>query len=79
MLHLSSFAPTVLTAFAVSLVEFVEALTIVLAVGIVRGWRSPLLGVGAALALLVALIALLGRSLANVPLRSCSSWSARCC
>ena len=64
----SSLAPTVLAAFAASLVEFVEALTIVLAVGIVRGWRSPLLGVGAALVLLVALIALLGRSLASVPL-----------
>src|SRR3989475_4567746 len=36
--------PTVVTAFLGSLVECVEALTIVLAVGTVRGWRSALLG-----------------------------------
>lgn len=36
--------PTVLAAFLASLVEFVEALTIVLAVGTVRGWRLALLG-----------------------------------
>lgn len=35
--------PSVLAAFLGSLVEFVEALTIVLAVGTVRGWR-PLAG-----------------------------------
>ena len=34
-------------AFLASAVEMVEALTIVLAVGVVRGWRSPLVGVGA--------------------------------
>ena len=38
----------VLGAFLASAVEMVEALTIVLAVGIVRGWRSTLIGVGAA-------------------------------
>jgi uncharacterized membrane protein len=32
------------TAFLGSLVEFIEALTIVLAVGTVRGWRSAMLG-----------------------------------
>jgi Ca2+/H+ antiporter, TMEM165/GDT1 family len=31
--------PTVLAAFFASLVEFVEAFTVVLAVGAVRGWR----------------------------------------
>ena len=36
-----------MAAFLASLVEFVEALTIVLAVGIVRGWRSALFGVSA--------------------------------
>ena len=40
----------VLGAFLASAVEMVEALTIVLGVGIVRGWRAPLIGVGAALA-----------------------------
>ena len=33
-------APTVAAAFLAALVECVEALTIVLAVGTVRGWRS---------------------------------------
>jgi len=36
------------SAFLASAVEMVEALTIVLAVGVTRGWRSTLLGVGAA-------------------------------
>jgi uncharacterized membrane protein len=41
---------------------------VVLAVGIVRGWRNALLGATAALLLLLALIALFGRSLAWLPL-----------
>ena len=68
MPHWTSLAPTVLASFMASMVEFVEALTIVLAVGIVRGWRSALLGTGAALAVLLALVALLGPSLARIPL-----------
>ena len=68
MQHWISLAPTALGSFMASVVEFVEALTIVLAVGIVRGWRSALLGAGAALAVLVALVALLGPSLARIPL-----------
>jgi uncharacterized membrane protein len=47
-------APTVLAAFFASLVEFIEALTIVLAVGAVRGWRGAI--GGAALALVVPLL-----------------------
>jgi uncharacterized membrane protein len=64
----TSTGPTVLASFMASMVEFVEALTIVLAVGVVRGWRSALLGTGAALAVLVALIVVLGQSLAKIPL-----------
>ena len=37
-----------LGAFLASAVEMVEALTIVLGVGVVRGWRSPLIGAAAA-------------------------------
>jgi uncharacterized membrane protein len=68
MTQWTSVAPTVLASFMASLVEFVEALTIVLAVGVVRGWRSALLGTGAALALLMALVALLGPALTRIPL-----------
>ena len=40
----------VLATFLASAVEAVEALTIVLATGVTRGWRSSLIGVGAAIA-----------------------------
>jgi uncharacterized membrane protein len=46
----------------------VEALTIVLAVGLTRGWRSTLLGVGAALLALAVLVAALGPSLSSIPI-----------
>jgi len=59
-----------LSAFLASAVEMVEALTIVLAVGVTRGWRSALLGVGAALLGLVALVGLLGPSLSTVPINT---------
>jgi uncharacterized membrane protein len=59
----------VLTSFLASAVEMVEALTIVLAVGLTRGWRSALTGVGVALAALVVVVAALGPSLVHyVPL-----------
>ena len=60
--------PTVLASFLASLVEFVEALTVVLAVGSVRGWKPALSGTMSALLTLVVLILLLGRSLALIPL-----------
>jgi uncharacterized membrane protein len=50
------------------LVEFVEALTVVLAVGAVRGWRWALIGTATALAVLVLLVGVFGQSLARVPL-----------
>jgi len=55
-------------AFLASLVEFVEALTIVLAVGTVRGWRPALVGAGAGAALLVALVAIFGPLLSKLPI-----------
>ena len=66
----TSIAPIVLAAFMASMVEFVEALTIVLAVGVVRGWRSALLGTSAALAVLLALVAALGPALMRIPLQT---------
>jgi uncharacterized membrane protein len=46
----------------------VEALTIVLAVGHTRGWRSALQGVAVALVALAALVAAFGPALVHVPL-----------
>ena len=57
-----------LAAFLACLVEMVEALTIVLAVGVVRGWRSPLMGVGAAVVVLAVIVAVLGPALRLVPI-----------
>jgi uncharacterized membrane protein len=57
-----------LSAFLASAVEMVEALTIVLAVGVTRGWRSSLLGVGAALLALAGLVAALGPSISSIPI-----------
>jgi uncharacterized membrane protein len=58
------------TTFAASAVEAVEALTIVLAVGVVRGWRSTLAGVAAATAVLAAVVAALGPALRLIPIDS---------
>jgi len=58
--------PTMLAAFLASLVEFVEALTIVLAVGAVRGWQAAMAGAVAAAALLALLIGAFGPHLAQL-------------
>ena len=60
--------PAMLAAFLASAVECVEALTVVLAVGSIRGWRDALSGTAAALAVLVAAVLLLGAALARLPL-----------
>ena len=61
-------APAILSAFLASLVECIEALTIVLAVGAVRGWRASLSGAAGAFVLLLVLVAVAGPALARVPL-----------
>lgn len=53
-------------AFVASAVEFVEATTIVLAVGVTRGWRAPLIGTIAATATLAIVIATLGVALVAI-------------
>ena len=69
MLFSSAHAGSALVAaFLASLVEFVEALTIVLAVGAVRGWRPALLGAALGAALLIALVLLLGPTLGLIPI-----------
>jgi uncharacterized membrane protein len=57
-----------LAAFLACAVEMVEALTIVLAVGVTRGWRSTLIGVGTAVLALAVLIAALGPSISSLPI-----------
>jgi uncharacterized membrane protein len=60
----------VLSAFLASAVEMAEALTIVLAAGLTRGWRSSLTGVAAATVALAAVVAALGPALTVVPLNA---------
>jgi uncharacterized membrane protein len=57
-----------LAAFLASLVECVEALTVVLAVGSVRGWTGVLTGAASAVLLLLAIAATLGHALTRIPL-----------
>jgi Ca2+/H+ antiporter, TMEM165/GDT1 family len=57
-----------IAAFLASLVECVEALTIVLAVGTTRGWRSSLLGAGASAIFLALLVVIFGPALGRIPI-----------
>ncbi len=54
--------------FLACTVEAVEALTIVLAVGATRGWRSTWQGVAGGLAVLSVLVAVLGPALTTIPI-----------
>ncbi len=58
---------SVLAAFLGSLVEFVEAMTILLAVGTVRGWPSAWTGAAAGVAVLTVLVVALGPALEAIP------------
>jgi uncharacterized membrane protein len=58
----------VLTVFVACAVEAVEALTIVLAAGLTREWRSTFQGMAAALVVLAAIVAAVGPALTLVPL-----------
>jgi uncharacterized membrane protein len=57
-----------ISVFLACAVEAVEALTIVLAVGVTRSWRSTFTGVGAAAVLLAAITAALGPALTALPI-----------
>jgi uncharacterized membrane protein len=56
--------------FLACAVEAVEALTIVMAVGYSRSWRSALSGVGTAAVVLVAIVAALGAALTSLPIHA---------
>jgi uncharacterized membrane protein len=68
MIDLIHAGPTMATAFFASAVEAVEAATVVLAAGVVRGWRSSLSGAMAALLLLAAIVAVFGTAIAAIPI-----------
>jgi Ca2+/H+ antiporter, TMEM165/GDT1 family len=61
-------APAITSAFLASLVEVVEAFTIVLAVSTIRGYRPAILGSLAGLVLLGLMVVVLGPMLNRVPL-----------
>lgn len=58
----------VLSVFLACTVEAVEALTIVLAVGVTRSWSAAISGVGAALLVLAVIVAALGPALTSLPI-----------
>ena len=60
--------PLILTVFVACAVEAIEALTIVLAAGLTREWRSTFQGMAAALVVLAAIVAVLGPTITLLPL-----------
>lgn len=68
MMNWTHVAPSVVASFLACLVESVEALTVILAIGSVRGWKSALSGSAVGTASLLLLVAALGRALTRVPL-----------
>src|SRR5216117_1820747 len=65
-MDLATVAIAATPSFLASAVEFVEATTIVLAVGITRGWRAPLVGSALAALTLAIIVATLGVALVTV-------------
>ncbi len=70
MLEWSTAGPAVGAAFLASIVEVVEAFTIVLVVATLRGWKPAVLGTGAALFVLGTVVVILGPLLDQVPLHA---------
>ena len=62
--------PLILTVFVACAVEATEALTIVLASGLTREWRSTFQGMAVALVVLAVVVAAVGPALTLVPLAS---------
>jgi uncharacterized membrane protein len=60
--------PLILTVFVACAVEAIEALTIVLAAGITREWKSTFQGMAVALVVLAAITAVVGPAIAYLPL-----------
>lgn len=60
----------VTAVFLASAVEMVEAATIVIAVGVTRGWRASLVGVAAGVLTLAAIVAAFGPALTAIPINA---------
>jgi uncharacterized membrane protein len=60
--------PLILTVFVACAVEAIEALTIVLAAGLTRQWRSTFQGMAVALVVLAAIVGVLGPTITLLPL-----------
>ena len=58
----------ILSVFLITIVETIEMTTIVIAVGIKRGWFATLLGGGTGLVVLVGVVFIFGTLLGNLPL-----------
>jgi len=56
------------TTFLAASIEVIEVLTILLGVGLTRGWRATLVGLGVGLVVLAALIVILGAALTAIPI-----------
>ena len=65
-MDLATIAIAATPAFLASAVEFVEATTIVLAVGITRGWRAPLVGSALSALTLALIVGTLGVAIVTV-------------
>lgn len=70
MISWATAAPAISATFLASIVEVVEAFTIVLAVGTVQGWRPALTGTAAGLGVLGLLVLALGPVIDRIPLQS---------
>jgi uncharacterized membrane protein len=67
---ISSAGPALGTAFLASVVEVVEAFTIILAVGTVQGWRPAIAGSVLGLLVLAVIVAVFGPMLQLVPIQA---------
>ena len=62
-------ATVTVTTFLASAIEVIEMVAIVVAVGSTRSWRAALVGAGAGLVVLAALVTVFGTALRDVPLQ----------
>lgn len=70
MTGITSVGSTVTAAFLASFVEVVEAFTIVLAVGLTRGWRPAFQGTALAFVVLALIVAIFGPVISSIPIEA---------